>query len=342
MIPISENTEVEIVTQEMLAKQFPQYFRLLAAGLECGPGWYGIVCNLFSTLAGLERSNPGASITIYRVKQVLGRLEITIVSPLAEAEEAVRLAALQSAQICEECGAPGFLHGVKGTAKTLCGRHGEEMLMQPFPGKSACELRPGDLDQFTALQEILVSAGAIYPQTDEKPLLIFLDTEFSSFEHPRLISIGMAAESGEEFYAELADDWQRWHCSDFVKRHVLTLLEGGRHRIDKETARQRAFDWLTGFGRTVRIVSDAPDYDYKLLLRLLGRPLPANLHPAPLCFDSVYFPVDLRPCIQDARSRNHKDGKPEHHALNDARSLLEGWREAELQSPETIRRILQK
>lgn len=34
-------------------------------------------------------------------------------------------------------------------------------------------------------------------------LKIFVDTEFSNFIEPQLISIGLVAESGEELYAEL-------------------------------------------------------------------------------------------------------------------------------------------
>jgi len=33
--------------------------------------------------------------------------------------------------------------------------------------------------------------------------LIFIDTEFTNFSNPQLISIGLAASTGEEFYAEV-------------------------------------------------------------------------------------------------------------------------------------------
>jgi len=35
------------------------------------------------------------------------------------------------------------------------------------------------------------------------PLKVFIDTEFTDFLDPQLISIGLVAQSGEKFYAEL-------------------------------------------------------------------------------------------------------------------------------------------
>jgi hypothetical protein len=35
------------------------------------------------------------------------------------------------------------------------------------------------------------------------PFKVFIDTEFTDFNDPHLISIGLVAESGEEFYAEV-------------------------------------------------------------------------------------------------------------------------------------------
>jgi hypothetical protein len=54
-------------------------------------------------------------------------------------------------------------------------------------------------------------------------MLIFLDTEFTSFDHPELISMGLVGEDGREFYAERTD-YQRDACSDFVLETVLPLL----------------------------------------------------------------------------------------------------------------------
>jgi hypothetical protein len=334
-----ENLEI---TQEALLNEFPQYFRLLAAGLQCGPGWYGIINRAFAGFAMLERSYPDATVTVFRVKQVLGRLEICITSSHPEAAELVRQAMLESAETCEDCGAQGFLHGTTGVAKTLCKKHGMEMQMHPFPERSSIELSLGDISDFPAIEEILGFDNVDSVRADEKPLLIFLDTEFTSLVYGKLISIGLVTESGEEFYVELTEGWEFDYCSDFAKEHVLTLLEGGNRRMNEKTARSSLYDWLSGFGGKVRIVTDAPEFDFKLMLRLLGRPLPPNLHHAPVRLNSVYFPEGLQPYIEDAKNRNAKQGKPKHHALNDAISLREAWTEAEFQSPEIVRRMLEK
>jgi len=55
-------------------------------------------------------------------------------------------------------------------------------------------------------------------------MLIFLDTEFTAFFDPMLISIGMAADSGEEFYAEVP--FTDAACSAFVREAVALRLSG--------------------------------------------------------------------------------------------------------------------
>lgn len=44
---------------------------------------------------------------------------------------------------------------------------------------------------------------------------IFIDTEFTDFTHPGLISIALVAETGEEAYFET--QYVERECSDFVK-----------------------------------------------------------------------------------------------------------------------------
>lgn len=53
-------------------------------------------------------------------------------------------------------------------------------------------------------------------------LKIFVDTEFSDFVMPQLISIGLASERGEEFYAEVP--YTVSNCSEFVRETVIPLL----------------------------------------------------------------------------------------------------------------------
>lgn len=54
-------------------------------------------------------------------------------------------------------------------------------------------------------------------------MLIFLDTEFTDFARPDLISLALVSEEGCEFYAERTD-YHRDACSDFVRETVQPLL----------------------------------------------------------------------------------------------------------------------
>lgn len=54
-------------------------------------------------------------------------------------------------------------------------------------------------------------------------MLVFIDTEFTNFVRPDLISIGLVAEYGREFYAERTD-YRSGECSSFVRETVLVVL----------------------------------------------------------------------------------------------------------------------
>ena len=156
-------------------------------------------------------------------------------------------------------------------------------------------------------------------QSSPKTRLIFLDTEFTSLEHGKLISIGLVAESGESFYAELTDGWQLADCSGFARETVLPLLQGGAAAMDRATARKRLKQWIDGFGAPVWVLSDATDFDWPLVKRLLSGAMPQNLIQFPALFNPANF-VDLQPQLLECRERTLA-GRPEHYALNDAEVL---------------------
>lgn len=156
-------------------------------------------------------------------------------------------------------------------------------------------------------------------QSSKKTRLIFLDTEFTSLEYGKLISIGLVAVSGESFYAELTDGWQLAECSGFVRETVLPLLQGGAAAMDRATARKRLKQWIEGFGAPVWVLSDATDFDWPLVKRLLSGAMPQNLIQFPALFNPGNF-VDLQPQLQECRERTLA-GRPEHHALHDAEAL---------------------
>jgi hypothetical protein len=54
-------------------------------------------------------------------------------------------------------------------------------------------------------------------------MLVFLDTEFTDFVRPELISLALVCEDGREFYAERTD-YDPEQCSEFVHETVIPLL----------------------------------------------------------------------------------------------------------------------
>ena len=102
-------------------------------------------------------------------------------------------------------------------------------------------------------------------------MLIFLDTEFTDFNDPDLISIGLVDETGREFYAERTDYCEEM-CSDFVVKVVKPLLkqhpkrvEGTRFKIARELN-----EWLQHYGDTMITVCFDYSTDWHLFNDLLS------------------------------------------------------------------------
>lgn len=101
-------------------------------------------------------------------------------------------------------------------------------------------------------------------------MLVFLDTEFTDFIRPDLISIELVAEDGREFYAA-RNDYRREDCNDFVVSDVLPLL----HRVPNARCSEahltfRLHEWFKSLGEPVTLVFDYST-DWELLAdALLG------------------------------------------------------------------------
>lgn len=156
-------------------------------------------------------------------------------------------------------------------------------------------------------------------------MLIFLDTEFTKFKDPDLISIALVAEGGSEFYAERTDfAWA--DCNDFVHATVLPLLgrvPGCTCSSPELTERLRA--WFGQLPEAATVVYDYED-DWRLLVTaLLGRPVqsvPANLVEKLLVGGHV-----LRdPIFEQAFADAFTPALPQHHALADGRALMACYR----------------
>lgn len=145
---------------------------------------------------------------------------------------------------------------------------------------------------------------------------VFLDTEFTDFHYPRLISFGLVAEEGREFYGELADGWALDHCSEFVRSTVLPLLDGNASTRDEAGA--RLVEWLASLDHSITIVSDT-ETDWRLLVMLIY----------PHVGNELEVTGELLSLSGLSMARRHEDFLEEmlandpgrHHALVDARAL---------------------
>lgn len=287
------------IARERLVSRFPRYLTPPQGGVACGEGWYPVVWDLCTAIEALEHLGMPREGGVH-AEERLGGLFLRAASTSFIVRELAREAELRAAATCEQCGAPGSLVIGHGFAKTLCSEHGKAR-QRPRPERKA----PSPI------------------RLTGTPKLIFLDTEFTDFEYPQLISIGLVSEDGERFYAEMSNGWSREGCSDFVLEHILPQLTAGDFLQERSFAARRLADWLADFPGPVRVVSDAPGYDWVLMLNLLGGQLPGNLYPEPLAFYGESFP-QLLPLLKEARQQAFADA-PAHHALNDAEALREAW-----------------
>jgi len=143
-------------------------------------------------------------------------------------------------------------------------------------------------------------------------LRIFLDTEFTDFIRPHLISIGMVADSGEEFYAEIP--YPESECSDFVRETVIPLLGRFSGAIcSKEILSVRLRTWL----ELVRAQRDHIEIcvdsqtDWDLLISALEYQVPK------WCWQT-FIGNSIDELVRCDFYR--KNEFPEHYALYDARA----------------------
>ncbi|MEO6321725.1 MAG: hypothetical protein ABIO73_14315 [Polaromonas sp.] len=156
-------------------------------------------------------------------------------------------------------------------------------------------------------------------------MLVFLDTEFTNFVRPEMISIALVSEDGREFYAQRTD-YCHTDCSDFVRQTVLPLL--GRMPgagCDRAELSHRLREWFAQLPEPVIVIHDfEPDW-LLLAVALLGDPKknPPDDFAQKLCLDHYAI---THPTFEKAASQTYSDEWPQHHALADARALMAGYR----------------
>ncbi|MBF8179715.1 hypothetical protein [Herminiimonas contaminans] len=143
-------------------------------------------------------------------------------------------------------------------------------------------------------------------------LKIFIDTEFTDFIDCHLISLGMAAESGQDFYVEVP--YPDEHCSAFVREAVLPLLGKIPHSFCLPDAiSHKVISWLENVRCGNDDVEICFDYstDWDLFVDALDYCVPIWCVPRLIASDL------MEPLVHHF----HKEHKlPIHHALYDAQA----------------------
>lgn len=157
-------------------------------------------------------------------------------------------------------------------------------------------------------------------------MFVFLDTEFTNFKNPRLLSLALVSEDRREFYAELTD-YDVDACSDFVCENVLPLfgrVPGAACTRPQLTERLR--EWFQQFQEPVNIVYDyAGDRD--LLTSITAGHPTQDLEQPKNIAQKIQFGENTisDPTFERAAARTYSNEWPKHHALADARALLAGY-----------------
>lgn len=157
----------------------------------------------------------------------------------------------------------------------------------------------------------------------------WFDTEFIERgpEYPiRLLSIGIVAEDGREFYAEAAHasalislDFDNFGDS-WLRDNVLPHLRGGRSELRRADMSEaiRSFCGPSEFGKP-EFWAYYADYDWVVLCQIFGRMID-------LPKDWPMYCRDLKQLLDEKNIRVAKqDETQEHSAINDARWVRYAW-----------------
>ena len=165
-----------------------------------------------------------------------------------------------------------------------------------------------------------------------KKTKIFFDTKFTGQHHnTTLISIGLIAETGETFYAELTDydksqidDWIRDNVIDnlLIKENSTVGLDYPNTRIvtgATPSVKLYLTEWIAKFGE-VEMWSDCLSYDWVLFNRIFGHAfsIPGNVYYIPFDICTMFKLSGIDPDINREVFSEYKGETKKHNALHDA------------------------
>lgn len=163
---------------------------------------------------------------------------------------------------------------------------------------------------------------------------IFFDTEFTGLhQKTTLISIGMVAENGHEFYAELTD-FDLSQVDEWLEKNVIANLvlpeyiksSGGNIALDvrgnTETVGIALIEWLSQFDR-VEMWSDCLAYDWVLFCNIFGHAfsIPGNVYYIPFDICTLFKVKGIDPDISREEFAGLTESAVKHNALWDAKVI---------------------
>lgn len=167
---------------------------------------------------------------------------------------------------------------------------------------------------------------------------VFFDTEFTGLhQNTTLISIGLVAADGQEFYAEFTD-FDRSQVDDWLQENVLDNLlfvEPGKrpslpsvkpkielYQGDRKYVASHLRNWLESQG-PVEMWSDCLAYDWVLFNQLWGHAfnIPENVYYIPFDICTLFKAKGIDPDVSRESFAQMTDGEMKHNALWDAKVI---------------------
>lgn len=172
-----------------------------------------------------------------------------------------------------------------------------------------------------------------------KTFRVFLDTEFTDFVNIDLISIGLVASDGSEFYGENLD-FDKSLSSFWVKDNIYPLLNASKYGMKRSELSARLWQWFDDLPCEFVIITIDYQTDYELMLDLFGDEKHPKIIGVQLINQNIYSSIDRQISHMHgsdadyqvtvkrvvAEFQNHMldyfftTKQPRHHALADAQA----------------------
>jgi len=160
---------------------------------------------------------------------------------------------------------------------------------------------------------------------------IFFDTEFTGlYKKPTLISIGMVAQDGREFYCVL-NDYDKTQIDDFVGNHVRSIFQDNNSKNKKQMRNE-----IERFIKPYKKVEFWSDYlsnhllDWVLFNQIWEYPynIPHEIYRVPFDLCTLFKIKGIDPDVNREQYSGMTEGSQKQNALWDAKVIRECYLKA--------------